>query len=63
MVSGGLRRILGLVYGRELLSYDFGPTHVMNSARLESFFKAFESSGLVSDSRVLLIKPRMATIE
>ncbi|MEM3659331.1 MAG: acetoin utilization protein AcuC [Thermoproteota archaeon] len=63
MASMGSRRILGLVYGRELLSYDFGPSHVMNSARLESFFKAVESSGLVSDSRVSLIKPRMATLE
>lgn len=63
MASRGLRRILGLVYGRELLSYDFGPGHVMNSARLESFFKALESSGLVSDSRIILIKPRMATME
>jgi acetoin utilization protein AcuC len=63
MVPEGVRKILGLVYGRELLSYDFGPRHVMNSARLESFFKALESSGLVSDSRVLLLKPRMATFE
>jgi len=63
MTSDGSQRILGLVYGEELLSYDFGPSHVMNSSRLKSFFKALESSGLLSESRVLLIKPRMATPE
>lgn len=61
MVSGGSKRILGLVYGKELLSYDFGQSHVMNSARLKSFFNALESSGLTSDSRILPIKPRLAT--
>ncbi|MEM2930683.1 MAG: acetoin utilization protein AcuC [Thermoproteota archaeon] len=63
MASSGSQRTLGLVYGKELLSYDFGSSHVMNSARLKSFFTALESSGLLSDTRVLLIKPRMATPE
>ncbi len=63
MALGRPQRILGLVYGEELLSYDFGPSHVMNSARLKSFFTSLESSGLLSDSRILLIKPRRATME
>jgi acetoin utilization protein AcuC len=63
MALGRQQRILGLVYGEELLSYDFGPSHVMNSARLKSFFTSLESSGLLSDSRILLIKPRRATME
>ncbi|MGQ9479401.1 MAG: acetoin utilization protein AcuC [Thermoproteota archaeon] len=61
MSSTGKR--LGLVYGEELLSYSFGPGHVMNSRRIEAFFKVAEEYGLLSDGRVLLIKPRMASIE
>lgn len=63
MTSDEVRKILGLVYGKELLSYDFGPDHVMNSKRLQAFFKALESSGLHSNDRIILIKPRMASVE
>jgi|YelNatPaOPRAMG01_1025707.scaffolds.fasta_scaffold53544_2 acetoin utilization protein AcuC len=63
MVSSKTGKILGLVYGRELLSYDFGPDHVMNARRMQAFFTALESSGLHYDDRIFLIKPRMATLE
>ncbi|MBO3840466.1 MAG: acetoin utilization protein AcuC [Candidatus Brockarchaeota archaeon] len=56
-------KFLGLVYGEELLSYSFGSGHVMNSKRIEAFFKALNMERLLSDDRVLLIKPRMATLE
>ncbi|MDW8034771.1 MAG: acetoin utilization protein AcuC, partial [Nitrososphaerota archaeon] len=56
------QKALGLVYGEELLSYSFGPHHVMNSRRIEAFFKALESEGLIFNDRILLIKPRMATL-
>ncbi|MEM2608767.1 MAG: acetoin utilization protein AcuC [Thermoproteota archaeon] len=56
-------KVLGLVYGEELLSYSFGSGHVMNSKRIEAFFKALNMEKLLSDDRVLLIKPRMATLE
>jgi len=35
----------------------------MNYKRIEAFFKALESENLLSDNRILLIKPRMATVE
>jgi len=56
-------KTLGLVYGDELLSYSFGPDHVMNSKRIEAFFKALESENLLSNDKILLIKPRIATID
>ncbi|MBO3769225.1 MAG: acetoin utilization protein AcuC [Thermoproteota archaeon] len=56
-------KVLGLVYGDELLSYSFGPGHVMNSKRIEAFFKALNAEKLLSDDRILLIKPRTATLE
>ncbi len=56
-------KTLGLVYGDELLSYSFGPNHVMNSKRIEAFFTALESENLLSNDRILLIKPKMATVD
>lgn len=56
-------RALGLVYGKELLSYDFGPDHLMNSKRLVSFFEALQSSGLLTDRRISVLSPRKATRE
>ncbi|MBO3800636.1 MAG: acetoin utilization protein AcuC [Candidatus Brockarchaeota archaeon] len=57
------KKVLGLVYGNELLSYSFGPNHVMNSKRMEAFFRAIESEGLLSNDKILLIRPRMATVD
>lgn len=56
-------KVLGLVYGEELLSYSFGPNHVMNSRRIETFLKTLKSEGLLSNNKILLIKPRMATLD
>jgi len=52
-----------LVYGKELLSYDFGPNHYMNAKRLISFFEAVQSSSLLTDRRISVLNPRKATRE
>lgn len=52
---------LSIAYGNELLRYDFGPDHPMRSERIAEFFRRCEASGILSDPRVTVVTPKMAT--
>jgi len=53
--------MVSLAYGNELLRYDFGRDHPMNSTRIATFFRRCEESGILRDPRVSIVAPRMAT--
>lgn len=54
---------LFLVYGEELLKYDFGPQHPLTSARLALFWRILKGSGMLERESIFLTEPEMAIEE
>lgn len=50
----------GIVWGADVLGYDFGPTHPMSPVRLELTMRLVRELGLVDAPGVRVIEPRVA---